>query len=38
MHKHVSHGQTLQKIIFPPNAEKVRKRDFGPIHMKGKRN
>lgn len=27
-----------KKLSSPPNAEKVRKRDFGPIHMKGKRN
>lgn len=41
MHKHVSHGQTLQKNYLPPpplNAEKVRKWGFGPIHKKGKRN
>lgn len=29
---------TTKKLSSPSNAEKVRKRDFGPIHMKGKRN
>lgn len=34
----MSHMDRHYKNYLPLNAEKVRKRDFGPIHTKGKRN